>query len=110
MIKKFIPSLNKSSKVIERRIPVSKHGVTRDKFSPLSLKVVDKLLDEGHEAYIVGGCIRDILLGKTPKDFDVATSARPEQVQKLFRRSRIIGRRFKIVHVEEKRDLIEVTT
>jgi len=79
-------------------------------FSPLALNVVDKLLDEGHEAYIVGGCIRDLMLGKKPKDFDVATSARPEQVQKLFRRSRIIGRRFKIVHVEEKRELIEVTT
>jgi poly(A) polymerase len=110
MIKQFIPSLKKPSKVVERRIPVSKHGVHRDQFSPLALKVVDRLLDEGHEAYIVGGCIRDVLLGKDPKDFDVATSARPEQVQKLFRRSRIIGRRFKIVHVEEKREIIEVTT
>jgi poly(A) polymerase len=80
MIKKLIPSLSKPSKVIERRIPVSKHGVKRDKFSPLALKIVDKLLDEGHEAYMVGGCIRDILLGKTPKDFDVATSARSKAV------------------------------
>src|SRR5437879_7183663 len=53
----------------------------------------------GHEAYLVGGCVRDLLLGRKPKDFDVATSARPEEVRELFRNSRIIGRRFRLVHV-----------
>lgn len=63
------------------------------------LKVVRRLVRYGHEAYLVGGCVRDLLLGRRPKDFDVATSARPEQVRALFRNSRIIGRRFRLVHV-----------
>ena len=64
----------------------------------------------GFEAYLVGGCIRDLLLGGQPKDFDVATNATPEQVHKIFRRARIVGRRFKIVHVRFGREVIEVTT
>jgi poly(A) polymerase len=62
-------------------------------------KVVRRLVRNGYEAYLVGGCVRDLLLGRSPKDFDVATSARPEQVRALFRNSRIIGRRFRLVHV-----------
>jgi poly(A) polymerase len=62
-------------------------------------KVVRRLVRHGHQAYLVGGCVRDLLLGRRPKDFDVATSARPEQVRELFRNSRIIGRRFRLVHV-----------
>ena len=62
-------------------------------------KVVRRLTSSGHEAYLVGGCVRDLLVGKRPKDFDVATSARPEEVRALFRNSRIIGRRFRLVHV-----------
>jgi poly(A) polymerase len=62
-------------------------------------KVVRRLVRHGHEAYLVGGCVRDLLLDRHPKDFDVATSARPEQVRELFRNSRIIGRRFRLVHV-----------
>jgi len=62
-------------------------------------KVVRRLVHHNHEAYLVGGCVRDLLLGRRPKDFDVATSARPEQVRELFRNSRIIGRRFRLVHV-----------
>jgi len=62
-------------------------------------KVVQRLLRNGHEAYLVGGCVRDLLLGRSPKDFDVATSARPDDVRGLFRNSRIIGRRFRLVHV-----------
>ncbi|MBW2525377.1 MAG: polynucleotide adenylyltransferase PcnB [Deltaproteobacteria bacterium] len=62
-------------------------------------KVVRRLVRHGHEAYLVGGCVRDLLLSHQPKDFDVATSARPEQVRSLFRNSRIIGRRFRLVHV-----------
>jgi len=66
---------------------------------PDVLRVVRRLIRCGHEAYLVGGGVRDLLLGCRPKDFDVATGARPEQVRHLFRNSRIIGRRFRLVHV-----------
>ncbi|HTN83960.1 MAG TPA: polynucleotide adenylyltransferase PcnB, partial [Sorangium sp.] len=62
-------------------------------------KVVRRLVRHGFQAYLVGGCVRDLLLDRRPKDFDVATSARPEEVRELFRNSRIIGRRFRLVHV-----------
>jgi poly(A) polymerase len=76
-----------------------------------ALKILKKLNKSGHEAYLVGGCIRDILLGHEPKDFDIATSATPEQIHKLFKRSRIIGRRFKLVHIMfSARKFIEVAT
>ena len=76
-----------------------------------ALKILKKLNNSGHEAYLVGGCIRDILLGHKPKDFDIATSATPEQIHKLFKRSRIIGRRFKLVHIMfSARKFIEVAT
>ena len=74
-------------------------------------KVVLRLTRHGHEAYLVGGCVRDLLLSKKPKDFDVATSAHPEEVRALFRNSRIIGRRFRLVHVMfHGRKVIEVAT
>ena len=111
MIKRFIPGIaNKTTPVKERRISATKHAIDPSLMSPLAVSVVDKLLDAGYQAYIVGGCIRDALLGREPKDFDVATSATPEQVKQIFRRSRIIGRRFRIVHVQERREIIEVTT
>ncbi len=72
--------------------------------------MVAKLVAAGHQAFIVGGCIRDTLLGHPSKDFDVATSATPEEVKHLFRRARIVGRRFRIVHVHVGRELVEVTT
>jgi len=76
-----------------------------------ALKIVKKLNNTGYEAYLVGGCIRDLLLGFEPKDFDIATNATPEQIQKLFKRSRIIGRRFKLVHIIlSARKFIEVAT
>ncbi|MDA8755165.1 polynucleotide adenylyltransferase PcnB [Candidatus Pseudothioglobus singularis] len=76
-----------------------------------ALKILKKLNNSGHETYLVGGCIRDILLGHKPKDFDIATSATPEQIHKLFKRSRIIGRRFKLVHIMfSSRKFIEVAT
>jgi len=78
--------------------------------SDSALKVIHRLNQSGHEAYLVGGGVRDILLGGDPKDFDVATDATPEQVRGLFRNSRIIGRRFRIVHVRFGREVIEVTT
>ena len=76
-----------------------------------ALKILKKLNNSGYETYLVGGCIRDILLGHKPKDFDIATSATPEQIHKLFKRSRIIGRRFKLVHIMfSARKFIEVAT
>ncbi|HZJ54079.1 MAG TPA: poly(A) polymerase, partial [Myxococcaceae bacterium] len=70
-----------------------------DKLDPDALKVVNRLLQYGHQAYLVGGCVRDLLAGRTPKDFDVATSAVPSEVRGIFRNCRLIGRRFRLAHV-----------
>lgn len=91
-------------------IAPEKHEILRDHLSDHALNVLQRLHDHGYAAYLVGGCVRDLLRGVRPKDFDVVTDARPEQVKALFRHARIIGRRFKIVHVVFGRDLIEVTT
>jgi poly(A) polymerase len=91
-------------------VPRDEHSLSRAQISPQALKVLYGLKDAGYEAYLVGGCVRDLLLGHEPKDFDVATNASPEQVHKLFRKSRLIGRRFKLVHVGFGRDVIEVAT
>ncbi len=77
---------------------------------PDAMKVVRRLLAAGHEAYLVGGCVRDLYLGHQPKDFDIATSATPEAIRKLFRNSRVIGRRFKLVHVFFGSKIIETST
>ncbi|MDR1854745.1 MAG: polynucleotide adenylyltransferase PcnB [Azoarcus sp.] len=92
------------------RIPVSQHGIHRSRVSSFAVKVCKTLQEHGYQAYIVGGAIRDLLIGHVPKDHDVATSATPEEVRALFRRSRIIGRRFKIVHVMSGPETIEVST
>ncbi|MDE0842061.1 MAG: polynucleotide adenylyltransferase PcnB [Porticoccaceae bacterium] len=86
------------------------HTLTPEMMSVDALKVVRTLQKAGFQAYVVGGCVRDLLLGLKPKDFDVATNAEPDQVKSLFRRARIIGRRFQIVHVQFNREIIEVTT
>lgn len=91
-------------------LPRSEHNISRKQISQNALNVLYTLKDAGYEAYLVGGCVRDLLLGHEPKDFDVATNASPEQVHSLFRRSRLIGRRFKLVHVRFGRDVIEVAT
>ena len=75
-----------------------------------ALRVISKLHDAGYEAYLVGGGVRDLLLGHSPKDFDIATNAHPEEVRRLFDNSRIIGRRFRIVHVYGSKGLVEVAT
>jgi poly(A) polymerase len=77
---------------------------------PDAMKVVRRLLQAGHEAYLVGGCVRDLYLGRNPKDFDVATSATPEAIRKAFRNSRVIGRRFKLAHVFFGPKIIETST
>lgn len=84
--------------------------LTSEQVSINALKVLSRLSEHGYQAYLVGGSVRDIILGRTPKDFDVATDAHPEDVHELFRNSRMIGRRFKIVHVRFGRDIIEVAT
>jgi poly(A) polymerase len=86
------------------------HSLNLSLVSRDAVKVVQTLQKAGYEAYIVGGSVRDLLLGLSPKDFDVATNALPLEVKALFRRSRIIGRRFQIVHVQFSREVIEVTT
>lgn len=91
-------------------IPEEEHGIRRQNLDDNAMKVVYRLIDGGYDGYLVGGCIRDLLTGKKPKDFDVATSAHPEEAHELFRRSRLIGRRFKLLHVRFSRELIEVAT
>lgn len=86
------------------------HCISRSNISDGALKVMSRLRSKGYQAYLVGGAVRDLLLGGHPKDFDIGTDATPEQVHELFRNSRIIGRRFRIVHVRFGREIIEVTT
>lgn len=91
-------------------IPRDQHCISRKNISDGALKVMSRLRSSGFQAYLVGGAVRDLLLGGHPKDFDIATDATPEAVTDLFRNSRIIGRRFRIVHVRFGREIIEVTT
>jgi len=91
-------------------IPFKQHKVDRSKLSNAALKTIDGLQKAGFEAYVVGGAVRDLLLNRNPKDFDVATDATPEEVNRIFRRSRIIGRRFRLVHVMFGDETIEVST
>ncbi|GGE59791.1 MAG TPA: polynucleotide adenylyltransferase PcnB [Paenalcaligenes hominis] len=93
-----------------QRLGVAQHHIDRRLVSRHAIKVCEVLQDKGYEAYIVGGAVRDLIVGLEPKDFDVATNATPEQVRALFRRARIIGRRFKLVHVVFGREIIETST
>lgn len=88
----------------------SEHNISRSQISSNALKVLYRLKNEGYDAYLVGGCVRDLLLGREPKDFDVATNASPEQVKRAFRNCRIIGRRFRLAHVFYGQEIIEVAT
>jgi poly(A) polymerase len=107
MIKKFISKLlgksDGASAGVPRgkrvEVPKSEHGIDPSLVDERAVKVVSTLAEAGYEAYVVGGAVRDLLVGLRPKDFDVATNATPEQVKSLFRRAFIIGRRFRIVHV-----------
>ena len=94
----------------ETPVRVSDHNIAIDNLDPNALDVIATLNEAGFDAYLVGGCVRDALCGETPKDFDVATNAKPEEVKALFRRSRLVGRRFPIAHVRYGRDIIEVST
>ncbi|MBI2318548.1 MAG: polynucleotide adenylyltransferase PcnB, partial [Betaproteobacteria bacterium] len=91
-------------------VPREKHGISREAISYGARTVCEVLQQEGFQALVVGGAVRDLLLGLRPKDFDVATDALPEDVHRLFRRSRLIGRRFTIVHVMVGGETVEVST
>jgi len=114
MIKKFI---RKILGVKDERDPTQavilgpeEHGIDPKLLSPNAVRVTQTLQEAGYKAFVVGGAVRDLLLGVKPKDFDIATDATPEEVKKLFRRAFIIGRRFQIVHVMFGQELLEVTT
>ncbi|MFZ6749782.1 polynucleotide adenylyltransferase PcnB [Undibacterium sp. Ren11W] len=118
MIKKFIRKIlgvktpadesagNRKPKVLTAK----EHGIDPKLLSSNAIRVTSTLQENGFKAFVVGGAVRDLLLGVKPKDFDIATNATPEQVKRLFRRAFIIGRRFQIVHVMFGQDLLEVTT
>jgi poly(A) polymerase len=91
-------------------IPFKKHQIDRNLLSSAALRTIDGLQKAGFEAYVVGGAVRDLLLKRNPKDFDVATDATPEEVNRVFRRSRIIGKRIRLVHVLFGDETIEVST
>lgn len=100
----------RSKKITGCVIPRSEHTISRSSITPNTLKVLYRLKDAGFSAFLVGGSVRDILLGRKPKDFDVATDAHPEEVRAIFRNSRIIGRRFRLVHVFFGPEVVEVST
>ncbi|WED22371.1 polynucleotide adenylyltransferase PcnB [Vibrio sp. JC009] len=91
-------------------IPREEHNISRQQISDNALKVLYRLHNAGYDAFLVGGGVRDLLLGKSPKDFDIATNATPEQIKQLFRNCRLIGRRFRLAHIMFGRDIIEVAT
>lgn len=93
-----------------KKLRRKQHNISRKNISPNALKVLYRLEKEGFSAYLVGGGVRDLLLGQSPKDFDVATNALPEQIADIFRNSRIIGRRFRLVHIYFHGEIIEVST
>lgn len=99
-----------SRRAAPRVLTLEQHGIRREQVHACALKVTRGLKAAGFDAFVVGGAVRDLLLGKEPKDFDVATNATPEDVRNVFRRSRIIGRRFQIVHVYCGPSVIEITT
>ena len=96
--------------LLPRIVPRAEHGISRKDISPNALRVLYRLREGGFQGYLVGGAVRDLLVGGHPKDFDVATDATPEQVKALFRNCRLIGRRFRLAHVVFGREIIEVAT
>jgi poly(A) polymerase len=97
-------------KLVPRIIPRAEHGISRKNISNGALRVLYRLHESGYKAFLVGGAVRDLLLGGHPKDFDIATDATPEQTRALFRNCRLIGRRFRLAHVVFGREIVEVAT
>jgi len=113
MIRKLLRRVFRRGRLAEHpveTIAANRHGIRREQVSPGARRVCETLQKEGFRAYVVGGAVRDLIAGIEPKDFDVATDATPDQVRSLFRRSRIIGRRFQIVHVMQGAETLEVST
>ena len=115
MIKKLIKRVFGKSRKAQAEgkchiIPFKEHGVERDGISSAARKVTEGLQIAGYKAFVVGGAVRDLLLKRHPKDFDIATNATPEEVRRIFRRSRIIGRRFRLVHVMFGEETVETST
>ncbi len=113
MIRKFITRVLGRKKPLSSEpaiIPHTAHKVRREHLSSAARRTCETLQEKGFKAYVVGGAVRDLLIGEEPKDFDIATNATPEQVRSAFRRARIIGRRFQIVHVMIGSETLEVTT
>ena len=98
--------INRAPRILSR----AEHNVSRKNIDPDALKVLYRLKNHGFTAYLVGGGVRDLLLGRRPKDFDIGTSAHPQQVKKLFRNCFVIGRRFRLCHVRFGRKVVEVST
>jgi poly(A) polymerase len=91
-------------------VPRADHNISRANISSAALKVLYRLKESGYQAFLVGGAVRDLLLDVQPKDFDVATDAHPEDVRRIFRNCRLIGRRFHLAHVRFGQEIIEVAT
>jgi poly(A) polymerase len=91
-------------------IPRKEHRISRKQVSPNALATLYRLHAKGFIAYLVGGCVRDLLLARTPKDFDIATNATPGQIRRLFRNCRLIGRRFRLAHLHFQNEILEVST
>src|ERR1700758_3042658 len=96
--------------VVPRIIPRAEHPISRRDIDPDALRVLYRLRQHDHVAYLVGGSVRDLLLGRRPKDFDVGTDAHPYQIKRLFRNCWIIGRRFRLAHIKFGQKTIEVAT
>ncbi|HSW70303.1 MAG TPA: polynucleotide adenylyltransferase PcnB [Gammaproteobacteria bacterium] len=115
MLKGFLKRLAKESPAAKNTvqpiiIPRNEHSISRAAISQNALKVLYRLHGAGYGAYLVGGCVRDLLFGFRPKDFDIATDARPEDVRKLFKNCRLIGKRFRLAHILFGKEIIEVAT
>ncbi len=115
LLKGFLKNFAKNQSATEKPlelviIPRSEHKISRTMINPNALKVLYRLNTAGFTAFLVGGCVRDLLLDRQPKDFDIATNALPEEVRKLFRNCRLIGKRFRLAHIVFGKEIIEVAT
>jgi poly(A) polymerase len=101
---------NMEQPLTPRFVPRAEHPISRALISPNVRMILYRLKDNGYIAHLVGGCVRDLLLGREPKDFDVATDATPGEIKKLFRNCRLVGRRFRLAHLHFRNEIIEVAT